>query len=241
MLRTIFSLSNVINLTSITVTLVAIGQAYLQSQGARNSTGTVVERLTESFTLPSTLHYCFVWTVFLTVYGILYLYEKENSPPRQRELHEKNHHLNLWGIGLSAAIVHQTTYAFDAVYPVAHGPLSLVLYVLSACLTIYGFFWLAWGRVSINGYWVPDIYIWDDMHIKTQGAYAVMRHPIYTGQIAIVVAIFLACNNWWLIHAPLLAALQGVRRALVEERALNGLMPREYESYRAQVKRFIGI
>jgi protein-S-isoprenylcysteine O-methyltransferase Ste14 len=73
--------------------------------------------------------------------------------------------------------------------------------------------------------------------LVNQGVYRYIRHPIYTGDLAMLLG-FELCLNSWLVLAIVIVAIPTIYGALREEKVLaetvNG-----YQAYRAQTKRFI--
>jgi protein-S-isoprenylcysteine O-methyltransferase Ste14 len=74
----------------------------------------------------------------------------------------------------------------------------------------------------------------DGAALKTGGAYAWVRHPIYTSLLLIVLGWCLLTTPWVLIPFGLLAVVLDAKRQ-VEERWLLATYP-EYSAYRARVR-----
>jgi protein-S-isoprenylcysteine O-methyltransferase Ste14 len=76
-----------------------------------------------------------------------------------------------------------------------------------------------------------------DHMLVNQGIYRYIRHPIYSGDLAMLFG-FECCLNSWLVLAVLVIAIPTVYKAVNEEKVLaetvNG-----YQAYRTQTKRFI--
>lgn len=70
--------------------------------------------------------------------------------------------------------------------------------------------------------------------LKTGGAYAVVRHPIYSSLLLVVLGWCLLTSPWVLIPLGLLAVVLDAKRQ-VEERWLLATYP-EYATYRATVR-----
>jgi protein-S-isoprenylcysteine O-methyltransferase Ste14 len=74
--------------------------------------------------------------------------------------------------------------------------------------------------------------------LVTSGAYAYVRHPLYSAEIVIVLGMILQYQQpWALIMGGAVIVLQ-VIRSLYEERVLSEAFP-EYAAYRTRTKRFI--
>jgi protein-S-isoprenylcysteine O-methyltransferase Ste14 len=74
-------------------------------------------------------------------------------------------------------------------------------------------------------------------NIVANGPYRYIRHPIYIGDLLLLLGLELALNSWLVLGVLLLAPLV-LRQALKEEQKLARSLP-DYEAYRAQTKRFI--
>jgi protein-S-isoprenylcysteine O-methyltransferase Ste14 len=86
-----------------------------------------------------------------------------------------------------------------------------------------------------NSYTSAVIEVARDQQLVTTGPYAVVRHPMYAGALAMMVAVPPALGSWWALVAvpPLVAAI--VWRLLDEERLLLASLP-GYSEYRARVR-----
>lgn len=95
------------------------------------------------------------------------------------------------------------------------------------------------GRLQLGENWadIEDGSLQSQHTLITSGIYAYIRHPIYTGDILLVVGLELALNSWLVLLAfvPLLFSL---RQARAEETVLSKSFP-EYDRYRRRTKMFI--
>lgn len=242
--KKVFTTSNVITVISILFTAFFGVIPFVEQQAVRESISSFGAQLKDAILTYGSLHSIFVWSIFLTIYGTLYFYEKYKGKANERIESKKNHRLDLWKLGLATFIVHVSTQMlnssiqFKDVIPFGTPEgVRLSALIASIALTIYGFYWLVWGRVSINGYWSPDIHKYSNMQIVMHGAYRVARHPIYGGQILITLAIFFACNNIILAVLPIFTVMQSYKRLREEERALMRYSHGAYSTYREEVKR----
>ncbi len=86
-----------------------------------------------------------------------------------------------------------------------------------------------------NTYTSAIIAVEAEQRLVTTGPYAVVRHPMYAGALAMMAGVPLALGSWWALLAvvPLAGAI--VVRLHDEERVLVTSLP-GYEAYRAQVR-----
>lgn len=95
------------------------------------------------------------------------------------------------------------------------------------------------GRVQLGNNWVDleDYQVLDEQQLVTQGIYRYMRHPIYTGDILLLIGLELALNSW-LVVATALPLVVVIRQALHEDVLLARAFP-GYSTYCTRTKRFI--
>ena len=134
--------------------------------------------------------------------------------------------LTVAGIALSVAGVLPTADADGARLP--FGLLGAICIVGGIAL------WLA----AVKGAGIDDGIL--ENRLVTQGAYALVRNPIYSAFTLVCVGAILICGNLWLL--ALLPAFWAFLTALMkatEEKWLHDLYGREYDEYCARVNRCI--
>jgi protein-S-isoprenylcysteine O-methyltransferase Ste14 len=106
---------------------------------------------------------------------------------------------------------------------------GLVLLVASTGFTI-------WARLTLGRMWslAPNV-LQEDHKLRTDGPYAITRHPIYTGLLGMLIGSVLL-NGLGVTLASLLAgAIFLVIRVPIEERLMSKTFPDEYARYRERV------
>ena len=95
------------------------------------------------------------------------------------------------------------------------------------------------GRVQLGRNWVDleDAQVLPEQSVVEQGIYRYVRHPIYTGDLALLFGLELALDSWLVLGVGLLAPVV-VRRTLAEEVLLAERLA-GYRAYCARTKRFI--
>ena len=96
------------------------------------------------------------------------------------------------------------------------------------------------ARLQLGNCWsdIESAQVLAEQHIVCRGIYRYVRHPIYTGDLLLLLGLEL-CLNSWLFLAVLLLALVVVQRCCGgEERMLVGCLP-GYGEYCKDTKRFI--
>jgi protein-S-isoprenylcysteine O-methyltransferase Ste14 len=77
----------------------------------------------------------------------------------------------------------------------------------------------------------------DSQSVVANGVYAYVRHPIYIGDLLLLLGLELALNSWLVLGVLVLAPVV-MMKAINEERMLADELP-GYEAYRQRSKRFI--
>jgi protein-S-isoprenylcysteine O-methyltransferase Ste14 len=95
------------------------------------------------------------------------------------------------------------------------------------------------GRLQLGKNWVDleDYQVLPEQSLVTEGIYRYIRHPIYTGDVLLLVGLELALNSW-LVILVLIPLAVFVRQSLAEEVLLSRVFP-EYATYCRRTKRFI--
>ena len=95
------------------------------------------------------------------------------------------------------------------------------------------------GRLQIGKNWVDleDYQVLPEQSLVTSGIYRYIRHPIYAGDLLLLLGLELALNSW-LVGAVFIIILVVVRQTLVEEALLSRAFA-SYDAYCKRTKRFI--
>ena len=121
--------------------------------------------------------------------------------------------------------------------PIAEEPFALRL--SGAAIFSFGLATALIGRLQLGENWsdLEESRILPGQSLTTGGIYRYIRHPIYSGDILLLVGLQLALNSW-LVIAIVIPLLIVVKQALAEEAMLARVYP-NYDCYRKQTKRFI--
>ncbi len=95
------------------------------------------------------------------------------------------------------------------------------------------------GRVQLGKNWtdVEDLDVSQKRELVVNGIYRYIRHPIYVGDMLLLIGLELALNSW-LVLAMIVPIAVFTEQAIAEEAVLSRRF-RDYDAYRAQTKRFI--
>jgi protein-S-isoprenylcysteine O-methyltransferase Ste14 len=126
---------------------------------------------------------------------------------------------------------------FLNILPITQNPgririLGIFLYLLGLAVAVT-------GRVQLGNNWVDleDYRVLPEQKLVRNGIYRYIRHPIYLGDVLLVLGLELALNSWLVIGVVGLLVVV-IRQALVEERLLVNSLP-GYVDYYRQTKMFI--
>jgi protein-S-isoprenylcysteine O-methyltransferase Ste14 len=110
---------------------------------------------------------------------------------------------------------------------------GLALLVASTCFTI-------WARLSLGLMWSasPNV-LHADHELRTDGPYAVTRHPIYSGLFGMLLGTVLLNGLGVSLALLVVGAVVLATRIPIEERLMSKTFPDEYARYRKRVPRIV--
>jgi protein-S-isoprenylcysteine O-methyltransferase Ste14 len=136
---------------------------------------------------------------------------------------------------LLAALVVQTL--LPDILPILTAPAPLhvagaVIYTIGLCMAVL-------ARVQLGANWsdIVNPQILRQHRVVATGIYRYLRHPIYVGDLLLLLGLQLALNSWLVLGVGVLIPLV-VQRAVREERMLSRAVP-AYGAYCARTKRFV--
>jgi len=110
--------------------------------------------------------------------------------------------------------------------------IGLVILLCSTAFTL-------WARFALGTMWTLDARVKEGHALRTDGAYGITRHPIYTGILGMLLgSLILAGVGRWLLLLPVGLVLFEVKLH-VEEELLVATFPDEYPRYRQRVPQLI--
>jgi protein-S-isoprenylcysteine O-methyltransferase Ste14 len=169
------------------------------------------------------------WLLWGVVWIAGALYNARHAPPVQR----RSGRTLLW---LTAVVVVwlalRLTPERDWQRVVVHRPW---LTAFGVALLLAGTAFTLWARAALGTMWSGSVVAKEAHVLRTDGPYAITRHPIYTGMLAMLTgSTLLAGLGSWLAVLIATVAILLVKIHL-EERLLTQLFPGEYEEYRRKV------
>lgn len=138
-------------------------------------------------------------------------------------------------IGVLAGIMVQTVA--PEVFPIAQD--AAAVRVIGVSLYTAGLLLAVAGRLQLGGNWsdIESARVSAHHSVISSGLYRYIRHPIYVGDLLLLIGLELSLNSW-LVLAVLLMAPVVLFQAVREEKKLLESLP-GYDSYCESTKRFI--
>jgi protein-S-isoprenylcysteine O-methyltransferase Ste14 len=114
------------------------------------------------------------------------------------------------------------------------GELSIdapALRLLGLALSLYAAALLLWAPITLGRFLVPYAAIFEDHELVTSGPFRFVRHPVYSGNLALFLGAALGTLNIYLLLLWPIAVLGFVAEARIEERLLRDRFGAVYDAY----------
>ncbi len=118
-------------------------------------------------------------------------------------------------------------------------PATAIVQWIAAVLCTAGFAFCLWARATLGRNWSGTITLKEEHELIERGPYRFVRHPIYTGMMAMILATALVSGYLGGIAAVLLAFASFWIKLSAEEKLMLQQFPDQYRSYQRRVKRII--
>lgn len=137
-------------------------------------------------------------------------------------------------------------YAIVWFYPLRRMPLGplvpmskgfeMVLAALTLTIALASV-WMVNAAVRVLGeQWAVAARLVEGHKLITEGPYRLVRNPIYTGMLGMMVATGLAVTQWWALLVAIVVFLAGTYlRVRIEERLLRGQFGSAFDDYTSRV------
>jgi len=171
------------------------------------------------------------------VAALLFVRWRRGRDPEASALHTGRSGPGIWlqGAAFFLVAIGPLRPTLQSASAAAVGQAVLVAVLVSACI---GMFLSAAMAMGSNGSLGARTRA--DHDLVTWGPFATIRHPIYTGIFAMLLAMAIAFGHWrgFILALPLFAFGTWIR-VQEEERLLRTQFGRQYDAYAARVKRFL--
>ncbi len=181
------------------------------------------------------------WVIFVVFWGVGFLVE-------QMAEHKKHSALVNITMGILGALsfsifiilflfffFYSNIYFFGAVL----FSRSLISESIGFLISIIGLALALWGRLTLGMNWSRDPLVTKSSKLITKGPYGIVRHPIYSGAIAMFLgtAIYLGLLGGFI---GLIVGLLGIFwKTRLEEKELIKQFPKDYSEYKKHARAFI--
>jgi protein-S-isoprenylcysteine O-methyltransferase len=115
----------------------------------------------------------------------------------------------------------------------------LPLRLVGLLLSLYALVILVWVPRVLGRFLVPQAVVFPDHELVTSGPFRVVRHPGFSGALALWLGAALGNLNWLLLVLWFPLVLAKTIQAGAEEEILQTKFGRAYEEYNRQTGRFI--
>ncbi|WP_118975753.1 methyltransferase family protein [Taibaiella koreensis] len=117
--------------------------------------------------------------------------------------------------------------AFIAIYVVAGldrrcswSLLPKYLYIIGDAVVLVGFY-IVFKTFAVNTFTAANIQVAKAQTVITTGPYAIVRHPMYSGALLLLLGTPVALNSWWALLSVLPMFVVIIARLMDEERFLK--------------------
>ena len=118
-------------------------------------------------------------------------------------------------------------------------PLTDAILAAAAILCVGGLGFCFWARAVLGRNWSGTVTLKENHELIVRGPYRVVRHPIYTGLLAMVIATVIQQGNVAALIGLLLILVSFWIKLSEEEEVMLRQFPDQYSAYRERVKRII--
>jgi len=172
------------------------------------------------------------WVAFvalIVVIGARSLAAQRSRPART----EAQNHWSMFGMALEAVAVLIAITGESAAVAQWRLWVACVLAPLGAGFALR-------GALALGRHFRAQAVVTSDHELITTGPYAVVRHPIYAGLLALVVSTGLVRNSWLRLAIAIAVYCAGTEvRVWAEEQILERRFPNQLAEYRKRVKAYI--
>lgn len=111
--------------------------------------------------------------------------------------------------------------------------------IAGVALCIFGLWFTIWARRTLAGNWSSDVTFKQNHELIRRGPYRIVRHPIYTGLLVMLVGTAIHIGQARGFVGLLLVAIGFWIKLSQEERLLMSHFPDAYPVYRREVKALV--
>jgi len=116
-----------------------------------------------------------------------------------------------------------------------------IIFQVSAILLVVGSVWMANSAIrELGRQWSFQARLIEDHKLITSGVYKIVRHPIYSAMLGMLIATAFIFSHWLAAIIAIPVFLIGTKiRTVTEEKLLSEVFPGEYKAYAEKVPAFV--
>ncbi len=180
------------------------------------------------------------WIMLAGLYIFIGTYDSWHNMTPKRKVYRKNIPYSVYVPGVISLILYNITSNTEFHLDLDFGDLGTAATGIGFILLTAGLVVATWGRLTLNGIWGSDIYTYENgQKLITNRIYRYMRHPIYTGQMAMALGSFFVSDSWWILLFPIAVVPLDMRRAYNEDKHLSEIFGKQYQDYRNRTLAFL--
>ena len=174
------------------------------------------------------------WIVFLVVWVLAAISTKRTVYSQSST--ERSRYMIPVGIG-SYLVFRRfrpvTPFGFDLI------PHTDAILIAAAILCACGLGFCVWARAVLGRNWSGMVTLKENHELIVRGPYRLVRHPIYTGLLAMLIATWITRGHLAGLIGLLIAFTGIWIKSSAEEELMVRQFPDQYAIYRSRVKRFV--
>jgi len=173
---------------------------------------------------------------FTWLWSIHYQLRKKTNPGIKKEISWISRWSRIFGL---VAIFFTFLAFFNVGIFTSSDKLLILLRGMGLAILIFGIFLEAWAMKTLDRYYSPGAELLSDGKVVQEGPFALVRHPIYVGDIFLQLGIALALMSYLavtfvvIIYLPVL-----LHKAQLEEDLISREHPEDYREYKNKVGMF---
>ena len=175
------------------------------------------------------------WVVFA---GVFLLRKKPPSPPDQ-----KREPASLFGValqGMSYGLLWGVRRPAFTPIVSGNGPISIMTGLLAICAAVSSVWLITMAVKTLGKEWSLTARLVEGHQLATSGPYSLVRHPIYSGMLGMLLATGLAVSHWAALLVALILFLIGTTiRVRSEEKLLREAFGEQFETYARSVRAIV--
>lgn len=174
------------------------------------------------------------WILFCIVWVLAAV-----STKRSIYRESRTQRLRYWILLIVAYLLLTRSHRLPHPFNVRILPANEVVQWIAVILCIAGLAFCFWARAILGRNWSGTITFKEGHELIERGPYRLVRHPIYTGLMAMFLATAIAVGQAAGIVAVILAFISFWIKLGAEEKLMLQQFPDQYRSYQQRVKRII--